>query len=120
MKKIPRDLNDNYSDEIIKTRQKFVQEISGTEVKHLAQYSFDPHQTQGNIENFIGVAQIPIGCAGPLTIHGEHAQGDFVIPLATTEGTLVASYNRGMKLLNMSGGVRTVVFEDQMQRAPVF
>ena len=66
------------------------------------------------------MAQIPIGFAGPLTIHGEHAKGDFIVPLATTEGTLVASYNRGMKLLNLSGGVTCTVIGDAMQRAPVF
>ncbi|RMF55068.1 MAG: hydroxymethylglutaryl-CoA reductase, partial [Bacteroidetes bacterium] len=83
-------------------------------------YSFDPHITQGNIENFIGVAQIPIGIAGPIRVHGEHAQGDFLIPLATTEGTLVASYNRGIKVVNLSGGVKATVVADAMQRAPVF
>ena len=66
------------------------------------------------------MAQVPIGIAGPLKINGEHAQGEFVVPLATTEGTLVASYNRGMKLLNMSGGVTATVVDDAMQRAPVF
>jgi hydroxymethylglutaryl-CoA reductase (NADPH) len=63
---------------------------------------------------------VPIGFAGPLTVHGEYAQGDFIIPLATTEGTLVASYNRGMKVLNLSGGVTCTVQDDCMQRAPVF
>ena len=65
----------------------------------------------GNIENFIGVAQVPIGLAGPLRIQGEHAQGDFYVPLATSEGTLVASYNRGMRLLTECGGVKTTVVE---------
>ncbi|MBI1747240.1 MAG: hydroxymethylglutaryl-CoA reductase [Acidobacteria bacterium] len=120
MAKVPRDHGDNYSPEIISARQDFVGQGRGVELKHIKNYSFDPHLTQGNVENFLGVAQIPIGCAGPLTVLGEYAQGDFVIPLATTEGTLVASYNRGMKLLNQSGGVRTTVFADQMQRAPVF
>ena len=55
-----------------------------------------------------------------LTIHGEHAKGDFIIPMATTEGTLVASYNRGIKLINLSGGVKCTVVGDVMQRAPVF
>ncbi len=68
----------------------------------------------------MGVAQVPIGLAGPLHIRGEHAQGDFYIPLATTEGTLVASYNRGMRLLNECGGVKTTVVEQYMQRSPVF
>jgi hydroxymethylglutaryl-CoA reductase (NADPH) len=58
--------------------------------------------------------------AGPLLINGEHAQGEFYIPLATTEGTLVSSYNRGMRLLTESGGVKTTVVDDAMQRAPVF
>ena len=74
----------------------------------------------GNIENFTGVAQVPIGVAGPLRINGEHAQGEFYIPLATTEGTLIASYNRGMRLLTECGGVKTTVVDDHMQRAPVF
>ncbi len=66
------------------------------------------------------MAQIPIGIAGPLKINGEHAQGEFVVPMATTEGTLVASYNRGMKAINLSGGVKTTIVRDAMQRAPVF
>jgi hydroxymethylglutaryl-CoA reductase (NADPH) len=66
------------------------------------------------------VAQVPLGFAGPLTIKGEHAQGEFIIPMATAEGTLVASYNRGMKILNLSGGVEVTVIGDAMQRAPVF
>ncbi|MCA9933852.1 MAG: hydroxymethylglutaryl-CoA reductase [Anaerolineales bacterium] len=120
MVRIPRDPRDDYSPEAIANRQKFVEEFTGTKLQHAAQYSFDPHTTQGNIEHFTGVAQIPLGFAGPLTIHGEHAQGDFIIPLATTEGTLVASYNRGMKVVNLSGGVKVSVVADAMQRAPVF
>jgi hydroxymethylglutaryl-CoA reductase (NADPH) len=118
--RIPRDENDDYSASAIEQRQKFVEEFSGEELEHIKHFSFDPHILQGNVENFTGVAQIPIGFAGPLTIHGEHAQGDFIVPLATTEGTLVASYNRGMKIVNMSGGVTCSVVGDAMQRAPVF
>ncbi|MCB0287799.1 MAG: hydroxymethylglutaryl-CoA reductase, partial [Calditrichaeota bacterium] len=87
---------------------------------HSAKYSFDPHITQGNCEHFTGVAQVPMGIAGPLTVHGEHAKGDFLIPMATAEGTLVASYNRGIKLINSCGGVKCSVVDDLMQRAPVF
>ena len=75
-------------------------------------YSFDPAVLPGNVEQFTGVAQVPIGIAGPLLVDGEHAQGEFYVPLATAEGTLVASYNRGMKLLYEAGGVTvTVVVE---------
>ncbi len=118
--RIPRDLQDDYAPAIIQQRQRFVEEFTGKKLEHIPQYSFDPHTTQGNIEHFTGIAQVPLGFAGPLTIHGEQAQGDFLIPLATTEGTLVASYNRGIKVMNLSGGIKVSVVGDVMQRAPVF
>lgn len=118
--RVPRSAHDDYSDDAIRERQRFVQDFTGTEPEHIWQYSFDPHLTNGNCELFTGVAQVPLGFAGPLRIDGEHAQGDFLIPLATSEGTLVASYNRGIKLLNLSGGVKCTVVGDAMQRAPVF
>lgn len=117
---VPYDKERNYDDDVVARRQRFVGEFAGHEMHHISHYSFDPKITEGNIENFTGVAQVPIGFAGPLTVHGEHAKGDFVIPLATTEGTLVASYNRGIKILNLSGGVKCTVLDDCMQRAPVF
>jgi hydroxymethylglutaryl-CoA reductase (NADPH) len=117
---IPRDEVDDYSEEIIARRQRFVEDYTGKKLDHLVRYSFDPVLVKGNTENFTGVAQIPIGFAGPILINGEHAKGEFIIPLATTEGTLVASYNRGMKVLNLSGGVTCSVVGDSMQRAPVF
>ncbi|MCA9925990.1 MAG: hydroxymethylglutaryl-CoA reductase [Anaerolineales bacterium] len=117
---IPRSRTDDFGEDIIKQRQAFVESFTGQKLEHIPHYSIDPHTTNGNIEHFTGVAQIPIGFAGPMTIHGEHAQGDFLIPMATTEGTLVASYNRGIKLINRSGGVKATVAGDVMQRAPVF
>ena len=117
---VPHDKDNDYTPEIVKARQKFVEEYTGVKLQHIDKFSFDPSATQGNIENFTGVAQVPIGFAGPVKINGEHAQGEFLIPLATAEGTLVASYNRGMKVLNLSGGVTCTVVGDCMQRAPVF
>ncbi|MGP0093745.1 MAG: hydroxymethylglutaryl-CoA reductase [Xanthobacteraceae bacterium] len=117
---IPRDKGNDYTNESAAMRREFIREQTGADLSHVARYSFDPSILQGNIENFIGVAQVPIGVAGPLRINGEHAQGDFFVPLATTEGTLVASYNRGMRLLTECGGVKTAVIEQYMQRSPVF
>lgn len=117
---IPRDKDDDYSEAAIKRRQDFVKEYTGADLTHTSQYSFDPHILAGNCEHFTGVAQIPLGIAGPLHINGEHAQGEFLIPLATSEGTLVASYNRGIKVVNLSGGAKCTVVRDAMQRAPVF
>jgi hydroxymethylglutaryl-CoA reductase (NADPH) len=117
---VPYDKENNYSNRMIRKRMRFVEEHAGVRPKHLTRYSFDPKLTQGNIENFTGAAQVPVGLAGPLEVHGEHAKGRFLIPLATTEGTLVASYHRGIKLLNVAGGVTCTVVDDCMQRAPVF
>jgi len=112
-------LND-YGPAIVKQRQAFIEHYTGVKLEHIPSYSFEGEILKGNIENFTGVAQVPLGFAGPLTIHGEHAQGDIIVPMATTEGTLIASYNRGMKVINLSGGVRCTVVGDAMQRAPVF
>lgn len=118
--KIPRDPDNDYGTEAVKTRQEFLEKYCNFSLNHIKHYSFDPNTLKGNIEHFTGVAQIPLGLAGPLTVNGEHAQGDFIIPMATTEGTLVASYNRGMKVLNACGGVKCTIVDDAMQRAPVF
>ncbi|MCB0898734.1 MAG: hydroxymethylglutaryl-CoA reductase [Actinobacteria bacterium] len=113
---VPRDPDNDYTRDQASARRDF----TGTDLTHVGSYSFDPEVLPGNIENFIGVAQVPIGLAGPLRVNGEYADGEYYVPLATTEGTLVASYNRGMRLLSESGGVTTTVVDDRMQRAPVF
>jgi len=118
--RIPREVDSDYTHAMAAKRREFVREQTGADLSHVAQYSFDPAILPGNVENFAGVAQVPIGIAGPLRIQGEHARGDFYVPLATTEGTLIASYNRGMRLLTECGGVKTTVVEQYMQRAPVF
>lgn len=80
----------------------------------------DPALLKGNIENYIGMAQIPIGLAGPLLINGNNAKGDFFVPMATTEGALVASYSRGMKACRLSGGITTLCLNEGVQRSPFF
>ncbi len=117
---VPYSKEDNYSAAIVASRQAYIENATGVKLHHVSQPSFDPNVTKGNIENFTGVVQIPLGFAGPLHVNGVHAKGDFLIPMATTEGTLVASYNRGIKVLNLSGGVTCTVQGDHMQRAPVF
>jgi len=118
--KIPRNKENDHTLEAAESRRQFLKEQTNSDANHVGQFSFEPQVAQGNIENFIGVAQIPIGLAGPIPVNGEYAKGEFFVPLATTEGTLVASYNRGMKLLRESGGVTTTIVDNAMQRAPVF
>jgi hydroxymethylglutaryl-CoA reductase (NADPH) len=118
---VPRDPEDDYTRRAADARRAFLTErTEATSFDHLGDYAFDPAELSGNIEQFVGVAQVPVGIAGPLLVNGEHAQGEFYVPLATAEGTLVASYNRGMKLLHAAGGVKTTILDDRMQRAPCF
>ena len=117
---IPRNPDNDYSGEQAARRRDFIRGKTGANLGAVAAFSIDPAVTQGNIENFIGTIQMPLGLAGPIRIRGEHAKGDFYVPLATTEGTLVASYSRGMRAISESGGVKTTVVKHSMQRAPVF
>ena len=117
---VPRDRENDYTRDAQQKRADFMRERTGVELEHVTNYSFDPDVLSGNVEQFLGVAQVPIGLAGPLLVNGEHAQGEFYVPLATAEGTLVASYNRGMRLLYECGGVTTTIMDDRMQRAPAF
>lgn len=94
----------------------------GVELSHLAgrQPQVDPSELRGNIEHFIGMTQIPTGVIGPLRVNGFHAHGDFYVPLATSEGTLVASYHRGARLISEAGGASCLATIEQVQRAPGF
>jgi len=75
---------------------------------------------QGNIENFIGTVKVPVGLAGPLRVNGLFAQGDYAIPLATTEAALVASYHRGAQLISEVGGCSAMLLAEAVGRAPGF
>ena len=118
--RIPRNAENDHTREMAEVRREFIKQKTGAELTHTGQFSIDPAVLPGNIENFIGIVQMPVGVAGPVKINGEHANGEFYVPLATTEGTLVASYSRGMRVINECGGVKTTVVEGFMQRAPAF
>lgn len=75
---------------------------------------------EGNIENFIGMSQIPTGVIGPVRVLGSAAKGDYYVPLATSEGALVASYHRGAKATRLAGGITSVCLTEAVQRSPVF
>lgn len=75
---------------------------------------------QNNIEHFLGTVKLPVGIAGPLRVNGLFAQGDYYVPLATTEAALVASYNRGAQLMTRAGGCTTLLLHEAVMRAPGF
>ncbi len=78
------------------------------------------HQYANNIEHFIGTVNVPVGVAGPLRINGLFANDDYLIPLATTEAALVASYNRGANLITAAGGASAMLLNEAVSRTPVF
>ncbi|MGM0601387.1 MAG: AMP-binding protein [Candidatus Rifleibacteriota bacterium] len=79
-----------------------------------------PESYSGNIEGLVGITQLPTGVCGPLKINGDHAKGDFYIPLATTEGALVASVARGCQIITRSGGAEVTLVDDSIVRTPIF
>jgi hydroxymethylglutaryl-CoA reductase (NADPH) len=75
---------------------------------------------QGNIENFAGMSMIPTGVIGPVRVVGTVADGDFYVPMATSQGSLVATYNRGAKVSRLAGGISSICLTEGIQRCPVF
>lgn len=117
---LPRLKDGGYDAERVARRRAWVEERTGSSLPHIGGSSFDTNQLRGNIENAIGVAQVPVGVAGPLVVHGQHAEGVFYVPMATTEGALIRSYERGMVALSSVGGVQAAVLEDENHIAPSF
>lgn len=104
-------------DEAVALRRKFIGRLTGVKLKSISEGTLSAAQCKPNIENMIGTVQIPIAFAGPLTVEGKYAKGDFYLPLATTEGALCASINRGCKLLQLCGGVQAALLSDQQTRS---
>jgi hydroxymethylglutaryl-CoA reductase (NADPH) len=80
----------------------------------------DPARLAGSIEGFVGFARVPLGIAGPVRICGAMASGNFFVPLATSEGTLVASFQHAFNAINRCGGARALCSSEQVSRAPCF
>jgi len=109
------------SNEATRVRRAYLERKLGIKLENIGATTIDFNEVVGrNCENTIGAAQVPIGVAGPLRVIGTYADGLYYIPLATTEGALVASVNRGAKIVTESGGVRSLVLRDYMTRAPLF
>lgn len=106
--------------EAVEIRRKFMETISSSGLDNVSHFSLDMEEAmKKNIENPIGAIQIPVGIAGPLKINGEYAEGEYYVPLATSEGALVASVNRGCSTITQSGGANVRIIDDKMTRAPV-
>jgi len=117
---VPRLKDNGYDAERVARRRAWVENKTSSELPNIGKASWDSELMRGNIENPIGVSQVPMGVAGPVLVHGQHAKGLFYVPMATTEGALIRSYERGMVALTKSGGVQTAVLGDENQTAPTF
>ena len=117
---LPRLKDQGYDRERVAQRRAWVEAKTGAKLAHIGSHSYDPEMLRGNIENPVGVAQVPLGVAGPVLVHGRHAQGLFYVPMATTEGALIRSYERGMVALTRAGGVETALLADENHIAPSF
>ena len=107
--------------EAAKIRLSFIENLTKENFAELKKYNLDPENLQNkNIENFIGSTELPLGIAGPIKVKGENSNGEYFLPLATTEGALVASVSRGCKLINLSGGAKTDLEYIGTTRAPLF
>ena len=101
-------------------RRMVVEEETDTSLETTGAYAFDAGLAESNIENMVGAIQVPMGVAGPLPVDGGSASGEYYLPLATTEGALVASVNRGCAVVREAGGASARVLNAGMTRAPVF
>ncbi len=86
----------------------------------IAETAFAPEDTRGSIENLVGATQVPLGIGGPIRVNGQHADGVFYVPFATTEGTLVTTYQYGMRAITEAGGANTYVVADALDITPCF
>jgi hydroxymethylglutaryl-CoA reductase (NADPH) len=112
----------NWSAESVAKRRELITKELGRSIPHLSgeRTPGDPALLRGHIEGFIGMTQVPTGLIGPLRVNGVDARGDFHVPLATTEGALVASYHRGALVASRAGGVTSVCLTERVQRSPSF
>jgi hydroxymethylglutaryl-CoA reductase (NADPH) len=101
-------------------RRELLERETGAGLDATGAFAFDADEVDSNVENLAGGTQLPLGVAGPLAVAGGSADGEFYLPLATTEGALVASVNRGCSAVTAAGGANARVTKVGMTRAPVF
>ena len=117
---IPRFTELGYSEEALAARRRWMEERTGASLAQVGAFGFPAEEMRGNVENPIGAAQVPLGVAGPLLVRGEYADGLFFVPMATTEGALVRSYERGAMAITRSGGASVRLYVDENRMTPVF
>jgi hydroxymethylglutaryl-CoA reductase (NADPH) len=109
------------AEDAVAVRRAYIGEKTGSVLSAIGSYTIGIDRVvTRNCENMIGTVQVPVGVAGPLRVKGEYADATYYLPLATTEGALIASVNRGCSAITRAGGADVRIFGDGMTRAPVF
>ena len=101
-------------------RRRLLADETGADLESIGAYAFDAAAAEPNVENMVGAAQVPMGVVGPVAVDGGAVEGEPYLPLATTEGALVASVNRGCAAIRAAEGATARVLKNAMTRAPVF
>jgi len=101
-------------------RRRILSAETGADLDTVGAYAFAADAAEPNIENMVGAAQVPMGVVGPVAVDGGAVEGEPYLPLATTEGALVASVNRGCAAIRAAEGATARVLKNAMTRAPVF
>lgn len=116
---IPRDQHDDFSAAAVEARRALWEEAWGARPRHVGGEPVAFEEARGKIENLVGFAQVPLGIAGPLTLDTTLGRRSVYVPMATTEGAMVASYSRGMRLLSESGTARARVLSEGLTQNPI-
>lgn len=120
MGKLPRGpRGEDHGDEWVEARRAAAEVAAGGELPHLGGLSVPNASAQGNVESLVGWAQVPVGLAGPLRLRGGDGDTEVYVPMATTEGALVASTSRGMSLMAAGGGAWARVTQEELSQHPV-
>ena len=101
-------------------RRAWLAHNTGVVLEAVAQTAFTPEEVRGSVENLVGAVHVPLGIAGPIRVNGVYADGSYHVPFATTEGTLVSTYQYGMRAIDEAGGANTYVVADALDITPCF
>ncbi|MGA9401855.1 MAG: 3-hydroxy-3-methylglutaryl-CoA reductase, partial [Haladaptatus sp.] len=108
------------ADTATEARRKLLESETDATLDTVGEYAFPAEDAETAIENMVGTIQVPLGVTGPVAVNGGSADGEYYLPLATTEGALLASVNRGCSVIDSAGGADARVTKQGMTRAPVF
>lgn len=117
--RIPRSMSDDCVEEAVRRRHRLCESSAARALPYLGGRPVPLAEARGKVENLVGFVQVPVGIAGPLRVDTHRGLREVYVPMATTEGAMVASYSRGMKVLSAAGGARARVVSEGLSQHPM-